>query len=94
MKPDEDRIPILVNNPYGNVLMNVEPLFRLIYYYSLEDAFERADTSIKYMALSEIPEWLPNDERQSVILFLYKVRSIFSAMKECQISNYRKGDKP
>lgn len=83
--------PIIVNNPYRDVLMNVEPLFRLIKSYSLNEALTWADTGIKFMALAEIPEWLDPEERQSVIMFLYEIRDLFTSMKECQISVPKKG---
>ena len=82
----EERTPILVNNPYRNVLMNVEPLFNLIAVYHPEEGFEKADLGIKLAALTNESDWVFGDERKSVIMFLYEIRDLFSAMKECQIS--------
>ena len=91
MRAHDDTSPVIVNNPYRDILMNVEPLFRLMQGYSLDEAFTWADTGIKFLALSEMPEWLDNEERQSVIMFLYEIRDLFSSMKECQISMPKKG---
>ena len=91
MKSNEDNSPVIVNNPYREVLMNVEPLFRLMQGYSLNEALTWADTGIKFMALADIPEWLDAEERQSIIMFLYEIRDLFTSMKECQISTTKKG---
>lgn len=87
----QERTPILVNNPYKNVLMNVEPLFNLIDIYHPDDGFDMADLGIKLAALTNENEWIYGDERKNVIMFLYEIRSLFSAMKECQISAPKKG---
>lgn len=89
-----ERDPILVNNPYRDVLMNVEPLFELLRGYHVDEAFSYADIGIKYMALCEKPLWLDNDERESVLMFMYEMRDLFSAMKECRIALPKKGVKP
>ena len=91
MRAHDENTPVIVNNPYRDVLMNVEPFFRLMQGYSLSEALTWADTGIKFMALSEMPEWMDSDERQSVIMFLYEIRDLFTSMKECQISIPKKG---
>ncbi|MDD4698414.1 MAG: hypothetical protein PHR52_12875 [Fermentimonas sp.] len=82
----EDRSPILVNNPYRNVLMNVEPLFRLIRLYSIDECIGIADRSIKLAALASESEWTTEYERKEALVFFYEIRALFTSMKECQIS--------
>ena len=91
MRSNDDTSPIIVNNPYKDVLMNVEPLFRMMQWYSLDEAFSWADTGIKFISLSETPVWMDNEERQSMIMFLYEIRDLFSFMAQCQISTPKKG---
>ena len=90
---NEDRSPILVNNPYRDVLMNVEPLFHLIHAYSTDECVDISDTSIKIAALTSESEWVSEYQRKNVITFMYEVRSLFSAMNDCQIPipNKKKG---
>lgn len=78
--------PILVNNPYRNVLMNVEPLFKLINAYSIDDCIAIADRSIKLAALASESEWTTEYERKESLVFFYEIRDLFSSIKECQIS--------
>lgn len=81
-----ERTPILVNNPYKNKLMNVEPLFDLIRIYALDEGRRAADNGIKIAALTTESEWIDEYERKNVISFLYRVRELFSQMEECQIT--------
>ncbi|HBB00739.1 MAG: hypothetical protein A2W86_11845 [Bacteroidetes bacterium GWD2_45_23] len=91
MRARDDSSPVIVNNPYKDVLMNVEPFFRLMQWYSLDEALTWADTGIKFISLSETPVWMDNEERQSMIMFLYEIRDLFSFMAQCQISTPKKG---
>lgn len=89
---EKKRIPILVHNPYKDIMMNVEPLFRLIKIYHIDDLLGIADRSIKSMALAAESEWITEYERKEALVFLYEIRDLFTAMKECQISINKKGD--
>lgn len=81
-----DNSPILVNNPYRDVLMNVEPLFKLINTYSIDDCIAIAERSIKLAALASESEWTTEYERKEALVFFYEIRDLFSSIKECQIS--------
>ena len=81
-----DRSPILVNNPCKNVLMNVEPLFKLINTYSIDDCIAIAERSIRLAALASESEWTTEYERKEALIFFYEIRDLFSSIKECQIS--------
>lgn len=90
MKKTDERSPILVNNPYRDVLMNVEPLFYMISLYHPEEGYRIADDGVKIAALTTESEWITETERKEVITFLYQLKDFFSAMNECQISNPKK----
>jgi len=82
----EKRTPILTHNPYRNVLMNVEPLFKLINTYGIDDCIAIADRSIKLAALASEYEWTTEYERKESLVFFYEIRDLFLSIKECQIS--------
>ncbi len=69
-----------------NVLMNVEPLFKMINTYSIDDCIAIADRSIKLAALASESEWTTEYERKESLVFFYEIRELFLSIKECQIS--------
>ncbi len=87
--------PVMAMNPYTEKLMNVEPLFKLFAdFTSVEDCYSYTDDSIKFMALSPLPEWADMELKGEVVMFLYELREMFDRLQECEISvSKRKGGK-
>jgi len=86
MDNKEKRTPILAHNPYRNVLMNVEPLFKLLKTYHIDDILGIADRSIKLVALTSESDFISEYERKEALVFLYEIRDLLMTMKECQIT--------
>ena len=87
----DDRTPVIVHNPYREELMNVEPFFCLLEEYADRFGYRLTDSAIKYMALANGPEWFDNDERQNIVMFLYRLRDMLDETNECRIKNVKKG---
>ncbi len=80
--------PVMALNPYTGKLMNVEPLFRFM---EEGEEYEGMDDVIKYLSLLKYDEETivlldTFDSRSTLFLFLYGIRDMFRALRECEIS--------
>lgn len=78
--------PILVLDPYSENRMNVEPVFKFLDINGVNESFDVCDNVIRYIAMTETPDYFTPEKRQDLVLFLYEVRDMLKGLSECQIS--------
>lgn len=87
MKTHEEFTPVMSVNPYNDKMMNVEPFFRTATKdYEIPECQLFTDQAIKFLALSQLPEWADLEEKGEVVLFLYRLREMFESLSQCEIS--------
>ena len=91
---EKEVAPVMALNPYTGKLMNIEPVFEFIgSNYDIDGCYKHVDDVIKFLALSQLPEWADLDEKGNAIMFMYDLRDVFERLKECEISIPKKKGK-